>query len=198
MTVRDRKDGKLRHQTVSAWIKERRPSFTEADLAAALEEQVRAKDTVSLPAAELEFWKQHSGVNTAPDKVAQASASSAASKMLLDATSHTAVEVGIMLELASSTVRHYKAERKLYAYTANGKLLFPDWQFDRGRALPHLDKVLAVMAEDLHPQTVAGFFRSPKPELVLDGSPVGPIEWLVSGGSEEPVVQLARFVGSAV
>ncbi|AUI52005.1 hypothetical protein [Arthrobacter crystallopoietes] len=124
-------------------------------------EQGRATGTVRLPASELEFWRQHSGVDGGSDKVARASAARAASERLLAASSHTAAEVGAMLKLAPSTLRRYKAERKIYAYTAHGRLLFPDWQFDRGQLLPHLGLVLAAMAEDLHPQTIAGFFRFP-------------------------------------
>ncbi len=87
--------------------------------------------------------------------------------MLMDSAAHSAGEVAERLLLSASTVRHYRAARKLYSCPANGRLVFPDWQFNQAgdKAIPSLEDVLAVLPKDLHPQSVAGFFLTPQPDL---------------------------------
>ncbi|MFE4835817.1 helix-turn-helix domain-containing protein [Arthrobacter sp. NPDC056691] len=111
----------------------------------------------------------------------------------MDSSSLTTDEVAEHLDLSASTVRRYKAERKLYSYRANGRLLFPVWQFiQRGRRrLPALDRVLAALPVGLHPQAVAGFFQTPKPDLVITGEAVSAAAWLESGAPVEPVLAIA-------
>lgn len=188
----------FRPTTVEALIKELRPSFTEADLAEALIERLRTPDTVGLTAAEQEAWERYSGISADPHEVALASASNAAAKLSQDITAFTAADVAMMLGLSASTVRHYRAERKLYSYLTNGRVLFPAWQFAKNRPLPHLDRVLAALPDDLHPQTVAGFFKTRQPELTLKDGAVTVAEWLLSGGSPERVVKLAAGLGTAL
>ena len=74
--------------------------------------------------------------------------------------------------------------------------MFPAWQFVNGQTLPHLDGVLKGMPRDLHPQTVAGFFKTPQPELALEGRTVTVTEWLLAGGSPEPVADPASALGT--
>lgn len=200
MTFKDYPNANVssRPRTVDAWIRLRRPAFTEADLVEALEQHSRPSDTVRLNDFEREIWEKQSGVAATAEDIAQASASNAAATVLLASTSLTAAEVAEMLAVSASTIRRYRAERKLNSYTVQGRALFPAWQFVNGRPLPHLDSVLKALPRDLHPQTVAGFFKAPQPELTLGGRTVTVSEWLLSGGSPEPVVKLASGLGTAI
>ncbi len=194
MSVRDRKTGTNRGiETVGEWFRAADPSFTEKELVSALEEMSRRTAAVDLPAHQDAFWNEHSGISASPQDISRASASNAAARMLMDSAAHSAGEVAERLLLSASTVRHYRAARKLYSYLANGRLVFPDWQFNQAgdKAIPSLEDVLAVLPKDLHPQSVAGFFLTPQPDLVLHGNPVSAKEWLEAGGSAENIVELA-------
>ncbi|MDJ0312691.1 hypothetical protein [Arthrobacter sp. H35-D1] len=185
--------------SVSAWIAAREPAFTEADLTDALDDQLRGSGTVSLSVRDRSFWDANSGV-TAENEGAAAAAAAAnvVSVLVSDASALTAEEVGQQLNLSSSTIRHYKTAGRLYSYERQGKLNFPAWQFSvsTGRAIPSLAAVLAVLPRDAHPQTIAGFFQTPQPDLVIDGQATSAKQWLESGGDAEPVVSIANDVSS--
>ncbi|MFC9352817.1 MULTISPECIES: hypothetical protein [Terrabacteria group] len=118
--------------------------LTADDLVAALEALQRNDSAVDLPAPDRDFRAAHSGITHDPSTVASGPARNAAAQVLMDSSSLTAAEVAENLNLSPFTVRHYKAERKLYSYLANGRLLFPTWQFRQQspRPLPELDRVL--------------------------------------------------------
>jgi hypothetical protein len=181
-------------ETFEEWMATSRPSFSEGDLVAALDDMTRSSTASGLSWHDRGFWEVNSGIKDSEAAVATASASNAAARVLLDASAASADEVAKRMRLSPSTIRHYKADRKLYSYLVNGKLAFPGWQFNESgdRSIPSLENVLAVMPEDLHPQTVAGFFLTPQPDLVLHGEPVSAKEWLEAGGGDEPVVELAE------
>ncbi len=126
-----------------------------------------------MDAGNREFWDSYSGVSATPDDSDRAAARNAAARTLMDSTGRTADEVAVLLCLAPSTVRRRSADRKLYAYRAGDRLLFPAWQLSDARenVIPSLESVLSVLQADLHPQSVAGFFLTPQPDLVLHGSP---------------------------
>jgi hypothetical protein len=180
--------------TFEEWMADLDLSFSQGDLVAALDDMTRSSTASRLSWHDRSFWEVNSGIKDSEAAVASASASNAAARVLLDASAASADEVATRMRLSPSTIRHYKAARKLYSYLVNGKLAFPGWQFNESgdRPIPSLENVLAVMPEDLHPQSVAGFFLTPQPDLVLHGEPVSAKEWLEAGGSDEPVVDLAE------
>ncbi len=98
------------------------------------------------------------------------------------------------MHLSPSAVGRRSAERKLYSYRAGGRLVFPDWQFSEAgdKVIPSLEAVLRVLPVDLHPQSVAGFFLTPQPDLILHGSPVSAKAWLEAGGPARNVIDLAE------
>lgn len=180
--------------SVAEWIATRGPSFTEADLTEALDDQLRDSATVSLSARDRSFWDSNAGINAAKADVAAAAAKNIVSVLASDSAALTAEELARKLKLSSSTIRHYKSAGRLYSYERHGKLHFPLWQFaaDTGQALPGLSTVLAALPRDAHPQTIAGFFHTPQPDLVIDGEASSAKEWLESGGDPEPVVSIAN------
>lgn len=200
MDVKELKSGKQRNpafESVGDWIAARGPSFTEADLAAALDEQIRASGTVSLPAPDRLFWNAHSGISSESGDVAAAAAANAVAAVASDASSLTAREVAQKLGLSASTIRHYKSAGRLYSYERRGKLHFPLWQFAAtGQAIPFLASILAALPHDAHPQTIAGFFQTPQPDLSIDGQPSSAKQWLEAGGDPEPVVAIAADVSA--
>jgi hypothetical protein len=185
---------KAAYASVGQLIEKKRLPFTEQDLVDALvDEETRVPGVVALPAGDQQFWDKNAGIKVSMPSISQAAAADAAARVMMDARALSAHEVGELLGRQNSTIRHYKADHKLYAYERGGRSLFPAWQFNEDRkAIPYLDKVLAGLTLDLHPQAVAGFFLSPQPDLVVNGNPVSSKEWLEHGGPVEPVLNLAH------
>ncbi|TSE15033.1 helix-turn-helix domain-containing protein [Arthrobacter sp. KBS0703] len=173
-------------------------TFTAEDLIEALEDMQRNDSGADLPARDEAFWRAHSGIAPMPHAVARGSANNAAAQLLMDSSSLTAAEVAKKLHLSVSTVRRYGAQRKLYFYTAWGQLAFPIWQFTETgtRTLPGLERILSTLPADLHPQSVAGFFATPQQDLTINGEAVTAAVWLEEGGSEEPVLAMARALAA--
>lgn len=197
MSVKNRTSRTKRREradTVEEWFDSARPSFSQQDLVAALEEMTRRNTGADLTSHDREFWTRYSGIAALPQDVARTSAANAAAKILMDSSARSASEVAGRLLLSASTIRHYRADRKLYSYLVNGRLVFPVWQFNKAgdKAIPSLEDVLDALPEDLHPQSVAGFFLTRQPDLVLHGEPVSAKEWLESGGPAKNVIELAE------
>ncbi|MBT8160503.1 MULTISPECIES: helix-turn-helix domain-containing protein [Arthrobacter] len=184
-------------ESVEEWFSHESLSFSPAELILALEGMRRDLSGAELPARDRAFWETNSGISAGPEDVGRSSANSIAARVLMDATSHTAAEVAERLGLSQSTIRHYRAERKLYSYLANGRLVFPAWQFTAsGKAVPRLEQVLGALPVDLHPQAVAGFFLTPQADLFLHGGPATVKVWLEAGGAAEPVVRMAAALSA--
>lgn len=187
------------HAPVEALIDRVRPGFSSDQLADALERalgRLKPTDTAALTSAAQSFWDKHSGIPGDPRLAADAMTASVAAAVLHEAGSLGSNEVASQLRLKPSTVRRYVLDRKLYSFKANGRMLFPAWQFsETGRPLPHLAGVLEALPPGSHPQTVQGFFTTPQPDLRLAGVAATPRDWLISGGAPDLVVALASSVG---
>lgn len=139
------------------------------------------------------------GFTENPDAYARVAADTVAHMALLVNTAYSAREVAAALNVNESRVRQRRLARTLWAINDNGAWVFPALQFetDPQTGLPHkqirgLDKVFAALAPNLHPVAVAGFLRTPHPDLALQGRPVHPLEWLQSGGDVDPVLRLVE------
>lgn len=137
------------------------------------------------------------GFTEDPDAYARVAADTVAHMALLVNTAYSAREVAAALNVNESRVRQRRLARTLWAINDNGAWVFPALQFetDPQTGLPHkqirgLDRVFAALAPNLHPVAVAGFLRTPHPDLALQGRPVHPLEWLQSGGDVGPVLRL--------
>ncbi|WP_445270985.1 hypothetical protein, partial [Streptomyces sp. DSM 41634] len=99
----------------------------------------------------------------------------------------TGKQVAAGLGISSSRVRHKRLASELWAMPAGQGWLFPRVQFeadDKGR--PHrqvrgLDHVFKALPAGLHSVAIAGFLRTPQPDLFRDRS-MTPVEWLRDGG----------------
>jgi hypothetical protein len=102
-------------------------------------------------------------------------------------------DVAARLAVDPSRVRHRLAARTLLGIRRTDGWRLPAWQFGPdGRPLAGLERVLRALPAQVHPLSVAGFFTSPQPELVVDGRAVSPRDWLAGGGDPELPATLAR------
>lgn len=117
----------------------------------------------------------------------------------LAVTAFTADEVARGLGVSASRVRQKRLAGELWAIPDGQTWLFPVLQFETGgnggptRQVRGLDHVLRALPEDLHPVAVAGFLRTPQPDLFQD-RPMTPIEWLRAGGDVGQAVAAATAV----
>lgn len=139
-----------------------------------------------------EFWVGNSGISATPADVTRAYAANSYASKMLDSAARTPVEVAHLMRLSTRAVLDFSSDRKLYTYTVDEEVLFPDWQFNAAgdSAIPGLAEVLAAMPEDLHPLSVAGFFLTRQHDLVLDDEPVSAKAWLEAGRPVASVVAL--------
>jgi hypothetical protein len=140
-----------------------------------------------------------SGLLEDPDANATVAADVLTQTGLLVNTAHSAGEVANALNVNESRVRQRRLARTLWAIYDNGAWVFPALQFetDLHSGHPHkqirgLNRVFPALPADLHPVAVAGFLRTPHPDLSLDGRPTSPLEWLRSGGDVAAVLRLVE------
>ena len=104
----------------------------------------------------------------------------------LISTAYSANEVAELLGVSDSRVRQRRGDRTLWAIEDAGGWVFPALQFEntdgRRRQIRHLDRVLPAIPTDMHPLAVARLLTTAQPDLVVDGQPVSPLQWLRDGG----------------
>ncbi|MCV7286058.1 helix-turn-helix domain-containing protein [Mycolicibacterium wolinskyi] len=114
----------------------------------------------------------------------------------LAVTAFTADEVAKGLGVSDSRVRQKRLAGELWAIPDGQSWVFPALQFeinaDGGptRQVRGLDQVIKALPEGLHPVAIAGFLRTPQPDLVHD-RPMTPVEWLRAGGDVDQAVAAA-------
>lgn len=114
----------------------------------------------------------------------------------LAVTAFTADEVAAGLGVTASRVRQKRLAGELWAIPDGQTWVFPVLQFETGdnggpsRQIRGLDQVLKALPNGMHPVAVAGFLRTPQPDLYLERA-LTPVEWLRSGGDADQVVAAA-------
>lgn len=119
----------------------------------------------------------------------------AAHAVLAD-TALTVVEAATLLGVDDSRIRHRLKEHRLTGWKAQGGWRLPAWQFTTSGVLPGLDVVLRSVPRDQPALVVAQFMSTPQSDLVINGRPATPRQWLLAGGDPEPVARLAATLGS--
>ncbi|GGF31131.1 helix-turn-helix domain-containing protein [Subtercola lobariae] len=191
--------------TLQHYLADSGVAWSEHDVVASMELLIGARRgaaTVALSEAEQQLWNRYSGTPVAgtPESVELgrlADRRSLTEVAVASVVALTAEQVADQLGLRASTIRHYRAEGKLYGFVADGKTRFPGWQFvnDLTAVVPGLATVLGAFEPGLHPRSVMGFFQTPQSELVIGGVAVSPRDWLLDGGDPEEVRVLAAEVG---
>ncbi len=103
-------------------------------------------------------------------------------------------EVARLLGVDDSRVRQRLTKRSLYGIKLPDGWRLPAFQFDParpGRLVPGIGRVLPRLDPALHPVAVYRWFTLPNVDLVLDDTPVSPLDWLRSGGDPTEVAALA-------
>lgn len=156
-----------------------------------------APSPARLTRAESAFLDAHGGLPPpGPDRSAQARTLATVALEAIRGLSTR--EVADLLGVDESRVRHMVSEGRLYRLPTKVRRAhaFPDWQFADGRVLPHLHRVLHAVDSRLIPIEVRQFMLRPHDVLEVEGEPVSTRDWLLSGGSANPVVALAANLTS--
>jgi hypothetical protein len=117
----------------------------------------------------------------------------------LAATAFTADDVATGLSVSVSDVWQKRLAGELWAIPYGNTWVFPVLQFETGdnggpiRQIRGLDQVFKAMPQNLHPVAVAGFLRTPQPDL-FHRRTMTPIEWLRDVGDVGQAVAAATTV----
>ena len=139
-----------------------------------------------------------SGFTEDPDAYAQAATDVLTHAGMLINTALSAAEAAAALGVNESRVRQRRLARTLWAIYDSGVWVFPSLQFEsdpktgKTKQIRGLDAVFAALPHHLHPVAVAGFLRTPHPDLTISGRAVTPVDWLRSGGDVAPVLRLVE------
>lgn len=106
----------------------------------------------------------------------------------------TVAETAQRLDVDTSRVRQRIYARSLYAFKHRGGWLVPAFQLRRRALVPGLGATVPALSPALHPVAVSRWFTTPNPDLVIDDSPVSPIDWLAAGGAPEIVASIAGSI----
>lgn len=115
------------------------------------------------------------------------------------ATSKSVKETAEMLGVDPSRVRQRLVhERSLYGIKQGSQWRIPVFQFDGGKPVPGIGKVLAALPDSLNPVSVLSWFMVANPDLEApeEGKSrrtrrFSPRDWLLMGNPPEKVAQLA-------
>lgn len=106
----------------------------------------------------------------------------------------TESDVREILGVGASRVRQRVADGSLYAINVGRERRFPAFQFHNGEIVPGIGEILKALPEDLHPIEVETWLTSSDPDLTSgpDGEVLSPRKWLLSGGSVDALLPMAR------
>jgi hypothetical protein len=107
------------------------------------------------------------------------------------AESRTVAEAAEVLGVDESRVRQRLAARTLYGLKRGRDWHLPAFQFADEGEVPNIGAVVSRLHPDLHPVAVANWFTLPTPDLLIEGEPVSPRDWLRSGGAPGLVAAMA-------
>ncbi len=152
--------------------------------------------TSSLPAAEVEALTEV-GIDLAgrpgdPAGVGQLALTQARVGRFRD-DALTVAEAAARVGLSTSRIRQLIGAGDLIAIPGQDGHLLPDWQFLGDAFVPALSTLgtAAGSASTVHPLALARFMTRPDVDLVVDGRPMTPVQWLVAGGDPDRVAALA-------
>ena len=147
-----------------------------------------------LPAAEQSVLRE-GGLNLEPQPGPDPLARTAVKHAAIVRQSLTPREASARLGLADRRVRRQIADRSLYTFRMDARLLIPEFQFlPEGGLIPNITRVNRALSSRLHPVEVFNWLHARNADLILDedgGATVSPIEWLKAGYDAGLVALLA-------
>lgn len=100
-----------------------------------------------------------------------------------------------LLGVTPARIRQRLTDRTLWAFHSGRNRLLPPAQFTDTGAVPHLDQVAPLLAQDLHPLTVQALLTRPQPDLTVAGEPVSIVQWLIgSAGAAADIGQVTDLL----
>ncbi|XVV01855.1 DNA-binding protein [Actinosynnema sp. CA-248983] len=108
----------------------------------------------------------------------------------------TVAEAARQLGVDTSRIRHRLGVGRLVGWKDRGSWRLPAWQFAGGGVLPGLEAVLAAVPSDLPALVVAGFMTTEQEDLLVEGRPTSPRDWLLAGGDPRRVTEQAAHLGT--
>jgi hypothetical protein len=110
----------------------------------------------------------------------------------------TVAEAARQLQVDTSRIRHRLGVGRLVGWKDKGSWRLPAWQFAGAGVLPGLETVLSTVPVDQPALVVAAFMTTAQEDLLVDGKPATPREWLLAGGDPRRVADLAAMLGTPV
>lgn len=126
-------------------------------------------------------------VEVMPPVTRQASARTRVKRLRILDEALGVAQVAGLLGVSESRIRQRAAARTLYAVKSGSTLRFPGFQFAGGAELPNWEQVAPHFPSDAHPVAIERFMGAPHPDLDVDGAPVSPSDWLLTGGPASTV-----------
>ncbi|MFC3894682.1 DNA-binding protein [Lentzea rhizosphaerae] len=108
----------------------------------------------------------------------------------------TVAEAARQLQVDTSRIRHRLGVGRLVGWKDRGSWRLPAWQFAGSGVLPGLETVLAEIPSDQPALVVAAFMTTLQEDLLVDGEPATPRDWLLAGGDPRRVADLASVLGT--
>jgi len=99
-----------------------------------------------------------------------------------------------LLGVQESRVRQRLAERTLYGFKYEGAWRVPRFQYYHDGLVPGGAAVFPRLPAAITPVAVWTWFTTPTMELVAQGQPVSPRDWLIAGGDPSVVGNLAALL----
>lgn len=110
------------------------------------------------------------------------------------ATACSARQAAARLGVSDAAIRQRLGKRQLYGVKVLNEWRLPSFQFYGDRVVDHFVDVAPALTPDLHPVEVLLWFTTPTADLPIRGRDASPRQWLLSGGTPEPVINLAQNV----
>lgn len=126
-----------------------------------------------------------------PPAGAPPAARSAALYAHLLASALSTREAADLLGVEESRIRQRLGERTLFGVKAGRSWRVARFQFTEEGLVPGIDRVVVRLPEDVRLVALFRWLTTRNPDLVVEGEPVAPIDWLRAGQDPEEVAELA-------
>lgn len=100
-------------------------------------------------------------------------------------------ETAHQLGTTTEEVRRLLARGRLYGFKERQQWCIPRFQFEGDTPLPGIDQLVGSLDAQLGPVSVQRFATQPNEELLADGIPLSPVEWLAARRDPDVVARIA-------
>ena len=102
-----------------------------------------------------------------------------------------------LLGVTPARIRQRLTDGTLWAFQSGRNRLLPPAQFTDAGAVPHIERVIPFLADDMHPLTVQALLTLPQATLTV-GEPVSIVQWLTgSAGNSEDIDRVTDLISAS-